>query len=366
MVGAPLIANLAKTGELTRAEVRAAGCERFLALGPFFEYQQTAAIYVRRLVLTLPNLTSGKRTRDMAKPHSGVTVCGSAFGAPLGAVCAYLEGRGIPAEKAYVLRSVRTQLLPLADALKTISGGDAVYLSRGLASCRVANAQRDCITEPLSKIDSKYGNVYTCIGVTATILTCFGVMSAVPAHAQHIVDDESLVKTLRCAMEQLDHWRSTAVSMPEEAWGALAAERRALRRATDAARLASYVYQDDAPCALIMRQLGWAKRAAYPPNRQVDETTQRSLLRAIETQTLFQSADGDDIDCAMPTPVVETVPLSQIGEDRLLSRRKRAKGDVASDASESWVTLSSNASSNFTSVSGGSVDGELIGRFGGL
>jgi hypothetical protein len=68
----------------------------------------------------------------------------------------------------------------------------------------------------------------------------------------------------------------------------------------------------------------------------------------------------------MPAPVVETVPLSQIGEDRLLSRRKRCKGDAASDASESWVTLSSNASSAFTSVSGGSVDGELIGRFGGL
>ena len=194
VVGAPLIVNLAKTGELSRAEVQAAGCERVLALGPFFDYQQTAAIYVRRLVLTLPNLTSGKRSRDIAKAHSGVTVCGSAFGVPLGAVCAYLEGRGLPAEKAYVLRSVRTQLLPLAEALKTISGADAVFLSRGLASCRVAQAQRDCLTEPLAKIDSKYGNVYTCIGATAAILTCFGVMSVVPAHAQHLVDDESLVK----------------------------------------------------------------------------------------------------------------------------------------------------------------------------
>ena len=115
----------------------------------------------------------------------------------------------------------------------------------------------------------------------------------------------------------------------------------------------------------LARQLAWAKEAAYPANRQVDETTQRSLLRAIETQTLFQSADGVGPDGPMPAQVVETVPLSQIGEDRLLSRRKHnSKGDAASDASESWVTLSSNASSNFTSVSGGSLDGELIGRFG--
>lgn len=356
-----------KTGELTKAEVRAAGCERFLALGPFFDYQHTAAIYVRRLVLTLPNLTSGKRSRDIAKAHTGVTVCGSAFGAPLGAVCAYLEGRGIPAEKAYVLRSVRTQLLPLAEALKTIGGADSVFLSRGLASCRVANAQRDCITEPLSKIDSKYGNGYTCIGVTATILTCFGVMSSVQAHAQHLVADDSLVKTLRCAMEQLQHWRSSSVSMPEEAWGALGAERRALRRATDAARLASYVYQDEAqPMLALARQLAWAKEAAYPANRKVDESTQRALLREIETQSLFHGGAGREAASPLHMQVVETVPLSQIGEERLLSKRRRGKCDASSDASESWVTLSSNASSNFTSVSGASLDGELIGRFCGL
>ncbi|MBN38149.1 MAG: hypothetical protein CMI29_06730 [Opitutae bacterium] len=346
--------------------MRAAGCERCLALGPFFEYQQTAAVYVRRLVLTLPTLTSGKRTRDIAKASSGVAVCGSVFGAPLGAVCAYLEGRGVPGEKAYVLRSIRTQLLPLAKALKTIDGADAVFLSRGLASCRVANAQRDCITEPLSKIDSKYGNVYTCIGTTATILACFGVMSVVPAHAQHLVRDESLVKTLRCAMEQLDHWRCNSAFMPQEAWGALAAERRALRRATDAARMASYVYQDEAPSALIMRQLAWAKHAAYPPHRRVDEACQRALLRAIETQTLFQSVASTDPSGAISERVIETVPLSQIAEDRLLSKRLRVKGDATSDASESWATLSSNASSNFTSVSGVSLDGELVGRFHNL
>ena len=366
VVGTPLISHFKSAGELSRREVEAAGCDRVLALGPFFDYQRNAAIYVRRLVLSVPCLTSGKRSRDMAKAHNSVTVCGSAFGTTLGAVCAYLEGRGIPAEKAYVLRSVRTQLLPIAEALKSMRGADAVFLSRGLASCRVVHAQRDCISEPLSKIDSKYGNAYTCLGATAAILTCFGVMSAVPAHAQHLVDDESLVKTLRCAREQLDHWRSSCASLQDDGWHALSAEARALRRATDAARLASYVYQDEQqPAMLIARQVAWAKLAAFPPNRPVDSTTQRALLREIETQALFRLATetGNTGD---PAPrVVETVPLSQIGEDRLLSKRQR-KSDAASDASSSWVTLSSNGSSAFTSVSGGSLDGELIGRFGGL
>jgi len=365
-VGAPLIANLASSGELSRQDVAAAGCDRVLALGPLFDYQRNAAIYVRRLVLSVPCLTSGKRSRDMAKAHNSVSVCGSAFGTTLGAVCAYLEGRGIPAEKAYVLRSVRTQLLPIAEALKSIAGADAVFLSRGLASCRVVHAQRECITETLSKIDSKYGNAYTCLGATAAILTCFGVMSAVPAHAQHLVVDESLVKTLRCAREQLDHWRSSCASMPQDGWAALAAEGRALRRATDAARLASYVYQDEKqPSVLIARQVAWAKLAAFPPNRHVDHTTQRALLREIETQVLFQGApEAGNADDLAPR-VVETVPLSQISEGRLLSKRQR-KSDAASDASSSWVTMSSNGSSAFTSVSGGSLDGELIGRFGGL
>ena len=77
MVGAPRIANLASGGELSRQEVEAAGRDRVLALGPFFDYQRTAAIYVRRLVLSVPCLTSGKRSRDMAKAHNSVSVCGS-------------------------------------------------------------------------------------------------------------------------------------------------------------------------------------------------------------------------------------------------------------------------------------------------
>jgi hypothetical protein len=92
----------------------------------------------------------------------------------------------------------------------------------------------------------------------------------------------------------------------------------------------------------------------------VDESTQRSLLREIETQSLFHGSAAREAGSPLHMQVIETVPLSQTGEER------RGKCDASSDASASWVTLSSNASSNFTSVSGGSLDGELVGRFGGL
>ncbi len=363
VVGAPLISDLGTSGELTKLEVQAAGYDRVQALGPFFEYQRASAIYVRRLVLTLPAPTSGKRQRDYAKARDNVTVCGSAFGTTLGSVCAYLEGRGVPGEKAYVLRSIRTQLLPIAEALRTLRGTDAIFLSRGLASCRVAHAQRVSISEPLSRIDSKYGNPYTCLGATAAILAIFGVMATVPVHAQHLVNDDSLVKALRCVADQLDHWRCGTCTMAEDAWQALDAERRALQRATDGARLAMYVWQDVAEQERLQRQINWARIAAFPAHTLVNAFTQPNILRAIETQSLFTSVDKDS---GMPPPVVETVPLSQIGEGRLLTTKKaRPKGDTASDASSSWVTLSSNASS-FSNVSGGSLDGDFVARFGVL
>lgn len=357
--------DLENSEELSKAEVQAAGHDRVQALGPFFEYQRASAVYVRHLVLTLPTSNSGKRSRDYAKVRDSVTVCGSAFGTTLGSVCAYLEGRGVPGERAYVLRSIRTQLLPIAEALKTMRGSDACFLSRGLASCRVAQAQRASISEPLSRIDSKYGHPYTCLGATAAILACFGVMATVPAHACHLVYDNSLVKTLQCVAEQLHHWYSIVGASTGDAWSALEAERRALRRASEAARIALCVYQDAPSSERILRQVGWARIAAFPANTLVNALSQASLLHGIETQSLFTLVGSDS---GMETHVVETVPLSQIGEGKLLTRKKRTapRGDGESEASSSWVTLSSNASS-FSHVSGASsLDGDLLSQLGRL
>ena len=363
VVGAPLISNLQNSGELSRVEVQEAGYDRVKALGAFFDYQAGSTIYVRRMVLTIPCSTlSGKRTRDYAKARGSVTVCGSAFGTTLGSLCAYLEGRGLQGERAYVLRSVRTQLLPIAEALKTIHGDDAVYLSRGLASCRVAQAQRLTINEPLSRIDSKYGNPFTCIGATATILTCFGIMSSIPDHARHLQIDNAFVKTLRIVLQQLQHWRSSSVVMADDAWSALEAERRALRRAADAARLACYVYQDAAPGEILRLQLLWARMAAFPTNERVDEFSQTTILRRIETQELFRSCPKSGKPHAL---VTETVPLSQISASAFITNRKK-NGKQPSDASSSWASVSSNGSSAFSHVSSGSVkslDGVLVSKF---
>ena len=372
VVGAPLITTISGSLEISKEEAQRAAHDRVQGLGAFFAYQRDAAIYFRRLVLTLPSATSGKRSRDYAKARDALTICGSAFGTTLGSLCAYLEGRGLPAEKAYVLRSVRTQLLPIADALGTMRGSDVAFLSRGLASCRVATAQRTLMAEAVSKIDSKYGNPHTCIGATAALLTCFGVMSAVQDHAAHLGRDNSLGKALRCALVNLENWKASRIAMSDDAWLALAAERRALQRAAAGARRAAYVWQDQPPQILLARQLEWARIAAFPGNTLVNEFSQASLLSDIEIQSLFQTTTPSVPTGHARAPAVsETVPLSQIPLGRLIGKA-RGKGDLdvdSSDVASSWATHSSNgsnASSAYSCVSRGSLDGDLLAEFGSI
>ncbi len=368
VVGAPLITTISGKLEITKEEAQQAAHDRVQGLGAFFAYQRDAAIYFRRLVLAQPSATNGKRSRDYAKARDAVTICGSAFGTTLGALFSYLEGRGIPAEKAHVLRSVRTQLLPIAEALQTMRGADVEFLARGIASCRVAAPQRAVMNEPVSKIDSKYGNPHTCIGATAALLTCFGVMSAVRDHAAHLGRDNSLGKALRCALANLENWKASRIAMSEDAWRALAAERRALQRAAAAARRAAYACSDIPPPDLLARQLQWARRAAFPADTLVNEFSQTSLLLEIEEQTLFRTATPSAPvgHLHVTPPVSETVPLSQIPLGRLIAKsRGRGNADAESSdlASSSWATLSSNGSSAFSCVSRGSLDRDLLADF---
>ena len=352
-----------------------AGTERVKLLGKFFAYHSTDAIHVRRLVLCLPpptSHTSGKRQRQdpytQARKEQVMHVCGASFGATLGSICAYLEGRGVPAERAYVLRSIRTQLLPVAEALRSMRGADVPHLSRGLASCRVVPVQRPYLTEPMVRIDSKYGNAHTCIGATATLLCCFGTMATVPNHARHFVADSSLIKALRCSHEALEYWKVSSTHMADPHWEALAAEKRALARAVagarEAAREAEAMRLD--PTAAIMLQLHWAREAAFPATMLVSEFNQTRLMDAIGRKVPFTPARV----AMMPFPpsraaapskeLVDVVPLSQISEGDLTDgkRRKRKSTDEESVGSSSWATASSAASS-FSHVSADSL-GELV------
>ncbi len=372
-VGAPLIVDLDEAQSLSKAEVQDAGGESVRLLGRFFDYQTSDALLARRLVLALPpSSTTGKRRRSS---HSSgakgdvIAVTGVTFGVTLGGLCAFLEGRGVPAERAHVLRTIRAQLVPVAAALQSMRGADVPHLSRGLASCRVVAAQRSSIVEPTVKLDSKYGHAFTGIGATAAILVAFGVMMAVPNHARHFVQDDSLIKALRCAVESLESWKVSSIHMPQEHWDALAAEKRALRRAAASAQEAAHFAASRGlnPTENLDLQLFWIKLGAFPSDTLVSEFTQAALVHAIRQHAVFKprqpapggQAGGDAL-------AVDVVPLSQIAEGELLDphRSHRERQGEGSVASSSWATLSSHCSSAFSHVSNDSLS-ELVGPLGG-
>lgn len=380
--------DLENSQEMSKVDIQTAGNERVKLIGKFFSYHAVDEIYVRRLVLTLPpaSSTSGKRQRSdssstQSRKPEVINICGASFGSTLGSICAYLEGRGVPGERAYVLRSIRYQLLPIAESLGTMRGADVSHLSRGLASCRVVNAQRPYLVEAMVRIDSKYGNAHTCIGATATLLCCFGTMAAVPNHARHFVADNSLIKALRCSYEALTFWKVSSMHMAANNWESLAAEKRALKRAVagalEAAREAEKCSLDPTPSILL--QLRWAREAAFPSGALVSEFNQARLLRQIKAHELFEHVKrrdtmgppdavkltNVDLDTLVTTStLVDIVPLSQISEAALNpNQRKKRKSadDTQSVGSSSWATMSSNGSS-FSHVSADSM-GEIVEPF---
>jgi len=373
VVGAPLIVDLDEAQSLSKAEVQDAGGESVRLLGRFFDYQTSDALQARRLVLALPPCsTTGKRRRSSHSCTARgdvIAVTGVTFGVTLGGLCAFLEGRGVPAERAHVLRTIRAQLVPVAAALRSMRGADVPHLSRGLASCRVVAAQRPSISEPTVKLDSKYGHGFTGIGATAAILVAFGVMMAVPNHARHFVQDDSLIKALRCAVESLESWKVSSIHMPQEHWDALAAEKRALRRAAASAQEAAHFAASRglSPTENLDLQLFWIKLGAFPSDTLVSEFTQAGLVHAIRQHTVFKPRQSSP--CGQATGdalAVDVVPLSQIAEGELLDphRSHRERQGEGSVASSSWATLSSHVSSAFSHVSHDSLS-ELVGPLGG-
>jgi len=391
VVGMPLIERDAEGDRfhVPRKACEAAGREGARLMGSFFGYHAGRELMVRRLVLATPGRRgsggAGAKRKGAPSTASGdggggggangharrnrseeVPTCGATFGCTLGIIVTYLEGRGIPAERAHVLRSLRSQLVPAADALRTMAGEDADGLALGMASCRVVHAQRAAMAETAPRIDHKYGHVGTAVGATATLLAVFGVMAEVPDHCRHFADDCSLGKALRCAEAALESWKPAALHLPEEHWAALGAERRALRRARLAVCEAVDHHADLAPPAALQAQLAWARAAAFPSGELVNEFTQTRLCERIRQRALFARAAPPRVPAPrVPQPGV--LPLAEIPAAALAPARggeggggegaaAREDSDTQSCASSSWRTLSS-CGSNFSHVSHDSLGG---------
>ncbi len=388
----PFVQGLAT--HATRGQCEAAGGEGGLLLKGVFGYHRQTALGLRRLLLAPPQSSGGpppprkRKANDSrnarARTHARterVDSVGASFGCLLGNITAYLEGRGLPRERAYVLRSIRSLLVPAAEALRHMRGDDVPHLARGMASCRAVPFQRAFLheaTDPhFARLDFKYGNSYTAIGATAALITVFGIMSTVPDHGAHLWEQGALWKALRCADEALGHWHPSSMSMPPEHWAALAAERRAMKRACIAAHAtwARLRQADGAATATatahegMQRLIEAARDAAFPSGAVVSEFTQAALCERLQRAHGVWSAPAAEAEAhaaahAAAAPML-VLPLAEIPDSLALvtgstGRPLPATDDGHSCASSSWKTLSSDQS-GFSHVSQDSLSGLMVG-----
>ena len=418
-MGAPLLDEpfvQALTTHATRAQCEAAGGEGGLLLKGVFGYHKQPTLGLRRLVLapsppppppSLPPLppppsgaSGGTRPRNKRKAGDArrgasrahartecVDSVGASFGCLLGNITAYLEGRNLPRERAYVLRSIRSLLVPAAEALRHMRGDDVPHLARGMASCRAVPFQRAFLheaTDPhFARIDFKYGNSYTAIGATAALIAVFGIMSTVPDHGAHLWEQGALWKALRCADEALGHWHPSSLSMPPAHWAALAAERRAMKRACIAAHATWARLRragdeggggDGASTTAVAAHEGMqclieaARSAAFPKGAVVSEFTQAALCERLQRAHGVWRAPVVEAEAEVPahaTLPMLVLPLAEIPDSLALvtgstGRPLPATDDGHSCASSSWKTLSSNQSGG-SHVSQDSLSGLMVG-----
>lgn len=393
IVGTPLlderfVQNL--TTHATRGECEAAGGEGGLLLKGVFGYHKQTALGLRRLLLAPPpnsgapppprkrKANDARRARTHARTDR-VDSVGASFGCLLGNIAAYLEGRGLPRERAYVLRSIRSLLVPAAEALRHMRGDDVPHLARGMASCRVVPFQRAFLheaTEPhFARLDFKYGNSYTAIGATAALIAVFAIMSTVPAHGAHLWEQGALWKALRCADEALGYWHPSSLRMAPDHWAALAAERRAMQRACIAAHATwAHLRQADGATTTtttahegMQRLIEAARSAAFPSGAVVSEFTQVALCDRLQRAHGVWSAPAAEAEAHAATAPMLVLPLAEIPDSMaLVTGSAGANGrlplgtpstdDGHSCASSSWKTLSSNQS-GFSHVSQDSLSG---------
>lgn len=357
---------------LPKATCEAAGRDGMRLISNFFDYQNRKDLVVRRLILapqggpTGKRVAGGKRKAERSRPLDGVVNVGTVFGCSLAIIVPFLEGRGIPGERAHVLRSIRTHLLAPSESARYMTGADTKYLKMGLKSFRVVQTQRNAMPEMnpdhAIKIDAKYGNIGEVLGLTATLLVVFATMCEIPNHCRHFVFDCSFAKSLRCALATLTSWKPSVIYIPEEHTNALHAEQRALYRASLAVREAIEIAntQNIEPNAAMRLQLSWARIAAFPGGERVDEFTQNGLCDKIRSHALFRANAPLAEPMVPPRPVdLGVLPLSRIPEAALFpptARNQSLASDTQSCCSSSWHTLSS-VGSHFSNVSNDSLSG---------
>jgi len=329
--------------DISFRDVRESATEVHEILPPLLTWQQqdrAPSLLLQRLWLesfeTAYRAKRGERKRT--RSNDRLPNVGTTFGCTLGQILAHVAR---PREQqTRLLSAIRDELVTIAGHHELMKGDDAEVLAYGLASCSVIREGRQGLRGSSLRVDKRYGNGAAAVGITVAILVAHAVLARFEiSAAEYFVTADNLRTGLKRANERLGAW-STRVRFSVADEEALCAERRALTRARVAIDSAMMLRESTMGKARdrLKYQIEAATAGAFPPHQR--------------------DGDVEVSDAPSPLPAPQSrypmviVPLSGL-VIHSPAAQSTGRGDefVSDTSSASWVTTSSEVSSEYDSYS---------------
>lgn len=277
-------------------------------------------------------------------------VHGAVYGTFLGSVVAAAAVR--KSRTAYVVRTIKALLTPVAAAASTIQGVDGRALCRGLASSRASPAQVAATSTAYVpvRLHSHLGHANTVIGACASVFAVFGVLlspllgsasaSQLESDARDMLENDALRVTLYSVIAALQRCvpsQGYAAALPQEEVAADAEERAAKRALCGVSRAYERAARSCTALQTMRLALDWFAKAAWPAGQLLNERTHDAVIALLDTNFFLRPPEAGPLrrECGI-------VPLAEL---------QHADGALVSDSDASSVGTYSTGSGG-SSVAG--------------
>jgi hypothetical protein len=278
-----------------------------------------------------------------ARPRaSAIVVVGCFLGAFLEAVRALAHA---DTSTAFLTRSLRAALLPVARAASGVDGVDGRVLNLGLVASHMLRAQAAVLppTVAAPRLRSSIAHSLTVLSVSVAIYASFVLLFAPSVRASAGQPDaEAMEATFLHHARKLDRTLPPPDALPTSAMPAHAhavdAELRALERGACAARAARDAAARNGllPTQRFRLQLSWVLRAVWPAGMLVNGRTHTTLMRELADAAFYGrpiALRAAPASAAAPVPLGELVGGLGLGDDDGSSATGSSRGSSASVAS---------------------------------
>jgi len=291
-----------------------------------------------------------RRTRDETLSD------GVVMGVLLGELAEFCELDSMTRSIPFLVRKFIGFLGPIADALESISGMDALFLRRGVASRRLFRIQASKMKT--KRMSSRVGCYSTILSAAVSIYLVYSISidpllgvrnDVTEMDAKFLVDTDSLTSTCRYTLSLLENILPAAgyaAASPLEMM-ARDCERRTIERGLRGIRVAKRTSERFGlgPLQQMKLELEFYRKAAFPSGQVLNEQTREDVLNKLESQSFYTRKSSMDLPNAS---VVATHAIAQAVET-IVPLRELGCVRLSGDGGSSIVSISSVTSLSSTS-----------------